>query len=92
MDFLTFIGVVVLVFGVLQIILFFKIWGMTNDVARIVEILRQETRKEPTGHTTAKNTTPEDITFEEFVAKQLAENPYFKEYAEEYRRKLYDRR
>ena len=28
-DFLT---IVLLVFGVLQIVLFFKIWGMTNDI------------------------------------------------------------
>lgn len=28
-DFLT---IVLLIFGVLQIILFFKIWGMTNDI------------------------------------------------------------
>lgn len=31
-DFLT---IVLLIFGVLQIILFFKVWGMTNDVNRI---------------------------------------------------------
>jgi len=43
----TFIGVVALVFAVLQIILFFKIWGMTNDVAIIVEIMSQEKYKEP---------------------------------------------
>lgn len=33
-DFLT---IVLLIFGVLQIILFFKIWGMTNDVNRITK-------------------------------------------------------
>lgn len=33
---ITFIlAVVVLVFGILQIILFFKLWGMTNDVKRL---------------------------------------------------------
>lgn len=26
------VGIIIIVFGVLQIILFFKIWGMTNDV------------------------------------------------------------
>lgn len=31
----TFVGIIIIVFGVLQIILFFKIWGMTNDVKRI---------------------------------------------------------
>lgn len=31
-DFLT---ILLLVFGVLQIILFFKVWGMTNDIREI---------------------------------------------------------
>lgn len=30
-----FVSIVIIVFGVLQIILFFKLWGMTNDVERI---------------------------------------------------------
>jgi hypothetical protein len=32
---LTFISVLFIVFGVLQIILFFKIWAMTNNVSKI---------------------------------------------------------
>ena len=32
---MTFIVVILIVFGILQIILFFKIWGMTNDVRRM---------------------------------------------------------
>lgn len=32
---MTFTGVVMIVFGILQIILFFKVWGMTNHVKRI---------------------------------------------------------
>lgn len=31
----TFMTIVFLVFGILQIILFFKIWGMTNNVKKI---------------------------------------------------------
>lgn len=31
------IGIVMLVFGILQIVLFFKLWGMTNDVRRLTE-------------------------------------------------------
>lgn len=31
----TFVGIIIIVFGVLQIILFFKMWGMTNDVGNI---------------------------------------------------------
>ena len=33
--FLLIFGFVLFVFGILQIILFFKLWGMTNDVWRI---------------------------------------------------------
>lgn len=29
---LTFMGVIMMVWGILEIILFFKIWGMTNDI------------------------------------------------------------
>lgn len=29
------LSIILLVFGVLQIILFFKLWGMTNDVRSI---------------------------------------------------------
>lgn len=32
---LTFISIIFVVFGILQIILFFKIWGMTNDIKDI---------------------------------------------------------
>lgn len=32
---MTFTGIVMIAFGILQIILFFKLWGMTNDVNRI---------------------------------------------------------
>lgn len=32
---LTFVSIVVIVFGVLQIILFFKVWGMANDVKKM---------------------------------------------------------
>lgn len=35
--FSMFLGIVLVVFGILQIILFFKIWGMTNDVREIKE-------------------------------------------------------
>lgn len=31
----TFVGIIIILFGVLQIILFFKIWGMTDDVDKI---------------------------------------------------------
>ena len=33
----TFIILIILIFGILQLILFFKIWGMTNDIREIKE-------------------------------------------------------
>ena len=45
-DFLT---IILLIFGVLQIILFFKIWGMTNDIREIrSKYLKDEDEKEET--------------------------------------------
>lgn len=41
-DFLT---ILLLVFGVLQIILFFKVWGMTNDVSKIKDLLESKISK-----------------------------------------------
>jgi F0F1-type ATP synthase membrane subunit b/b' len=38
-NFNTFIAFVVIVFGLLQLILFFKIWGMTNNVREIKEYI-----------------------------------------------------
>lgn len=35
-----FIALLVVVWAILQIILFFKIWGMTNNVAKILDILK----------------------------------------------------
>lgn len=38
MDTVLIISIIIgLIFGVLQIILFFKLWGMTNDVRKIKE-------------------------------------------------------
>jgi hypothetical protein len=39
---MEFLSIVMLVFGILQIILFFKIWGMTNDISRIRSIIEKE--------------------------------------------------
>lgn len=32
-------SIIIIAFGILQIILFFKVWGMTNDVRKIKNIL-----------------------------------------------------
>lgn len=39
---LTFTGIIIIVFGILQIILFFKLWRMTNDVRKIKSELCSE--------------------------------------------------
>lgn len=42
-DMLTFTGWIVIIFGILQIILFFKIWIMTDDISRIKKNLIDDT-------------------------------------------------
>ncbi len=34
---MEFLSIVMLIFGILQIILFFKIWGMTNNVKKLTD-------------------------------------------------------
>lgn len=41
----TLLAIIFIIFGVLQIILFFKIWGMTNDV-RSIKNMHQKSRDE----------------------------------------------
>jgi membrane protease subunit (stomatin/prohibitin family) len=48
------LGLVMLVFGILQIILFFKVWGMTNDVSAIREILQPHKTEVKTSTATQK--------------------------------------
>lgn len=44
------ISLIIIVFGVLQIILFFKLWGMTNDVSEMKYIIKHY--QNPTCQTT----------------------------------------
>ena len=49
-DFLT---IILLIFGLLQIILFFKVWGMTNDIKEIRNKYlkdEDEKRRQEAGH------------------------------------------
>lgn len=41
-----FVSIVIIVFGILQIILFFKIWGMTNNIKEIKNLIKFEVRKD----------------------------------------------
>jgi len=40
------LSIIGLVFAILQIILFFKIWGMTNDVENILNVLNSKDNRE----------------------------------------------
>lgn len=55
---LFFTTVVVLVFGVLQILLFFKLWRMTNDVRRMKDIMESHFDKQENILVAPKTTPP----------------------------------
>jgi len=52
---MTFTGFIIIVFGVLQIILFFKLWGMTNDIKDIRNKYLEENHSNTSSFT---STTP----------------------------------
>lgn len=37
-----FVSIIIVVFGILQIILFFKVWAMTNNVKNILDVLNSK--------------------------------------------------
>lgn len=47
---IEFLSIVMIIFGILQIILFFKIWGMTNDINRIRHLFEQLTQQNSTNN------------------------------------------
>lgn len=50
-----FVSIVIIVFGILQIILFFKLWGMTNDVKKLVNYFCNEPIKSTNRQITSSN-------------------------------------
>lgn len=60
---IDFLSIILLVFGVLQIILFFKVWGMTNDIKEIRnkylkdedEKIRKEAEYDPTPNISSRS-------------------------------------
>lgn len=42
----SFVGIIIIVFGILQIILFFKMWGMTNNVSEMKNMMELLLRKD----------------------------------------------
>ena len=51
-DFFYFVGIIIIVFSVLQVILFFKIWGMTNNTKKIKNVI--QINEYPSGISPAK--------------------------------------
>lgn len=55
-----FVSIVIIVFGILQIILFFKLWGMTNDVKKIRKAISPN-KSENSININETSVTPSDI-------------------------------
>lgn len=58
---LMFVSIVVIVFGVLQIILFFKLWGMTNNISEmknIMELFMKKDFQNSDNHNLKENISP----------------------------------
>lgn len=77
----SFVGIIIIVFGILQIILFFKMWGMTNDVKQIKEALPN----------TPSNLSPAQMEFiigNTEKAKEIAKREFILEIYQIYRKAL----
>lgn len=63
-----------IVFGILQIILFFKIWGMTNNVNEIKEIMKLKLKKEC--RESSGDCSCDDIKIGDLVVELRGENQF----------------
>lgn len=80
-DMLSFVGIIIIAFGILQIILFFKMWGMTNDVKQIKKALPN----------TPSNLSPAQMEFiigNTEKAKEMAKREFILEIYQIYRKAL----
>lgn len=59
---LNFISIIIIVFGILQIILFFKLWGMTNNVSEMKNMMELFLRKDFQRKGNLDESTPSNIT------------------------------
>lgn len=66
-----FVSIVIIVFGVLQIILFFKLWGMTNNVAKLTQIAKEMISDKQIGH--VGKSIDSDIKKEDLVVELKTE-------------------
>lgn len=67
-----FLSIVLIIFGVLQIILFFKMWGMTSDVDKIKDKIEQQPKSEDAVIIEAQLKTLKGDKEEAFVLYQKA--------------------
>ena len=63
----TFFGFIAALFAVLQIVLFFKIWGMTNDIREIKEKYLSST--DPKKSVSLSNNQPTEFSIRELVVE-----------------------
>lgn len=66
---LGFVSIVIIIFGILQIILFFKLWGMTNNIFEIKELIKKYGIEEKTNQKPQKSTIKMDIQIEDLVVE-----------------------
>lgn len=69
---LNIVSIIIIVFGILQIILFFKVWGMTNNVSEMKNMMELFLRKEfQEKHLTTNqnNKLESDIKVEDLVVE-----------------------
>lgn len=61
--------IIILVVGILQIILFFKLWGMTNNISEIKELIKKHSIEERTSPKQQKAIPKTDIQIEDLVVE-----------------------
>lgn len=66
---LGFVSIVIIIFGILQIILFFKLWGMTNNIFEIKELIKKYSIEEKANQKPQKSTIKVDIQIEDLVVE-----------------------
>lgn len=66
---LNFVSIIIIIFGILQIILFFKLWGMTNNISEIKELIKNYGVKEKPSQIQQKTVTERDIQIEDLVVE-----------------------
>lgn len=63
------LAIIIIVFGVLQIILFFKIWGMTNNVSKMKCMMEMKIKQENLDKDTINRKTGSDIAVGDLVVE-----------------------